>query len=431
MTKELIKITSIYPVELIDDRWPKNREEQQLEATIRNIVQDIKVEGDSALLRYTSKFDGVDIKSSDLRVDKEEIDDAYAKVNRRQVDALKESIERLRIISESILERLNFGIGFKGLRVDVRTSPIPSVGCYIPGGTADYPSSVLMCAVPAMVAGVERVVICTPPNPDRGVNPLTLVASDLCGIEEIYRIGGAQAIAAMVYGTESIPQVMKVVGPGNKYVTMAKRIVTKDIPIDMPAGPSEIVILADGTANPRLIALDLISQAEHDSDSKAVLVTNSWDIGRQVISFIEKICMLTSRTEYIQQALAKNGLVYVYESLDDGIKFINQYAPEHLTIISDAAAQIRRRITSAGLVLIGPHSPVAASDYMLGVNHVLPTSGYAKVYSSLSVLNFITIINEVKCTRTGLSLAEPYATLLAEIEGLSNHTNAIRGRWGE
>lgn len=424
-------MTTIYPADVIESRWPNKRDEDSLESRVRDILQDIVLNGDAALLQYTSRFDGIEIQLRDLQVDQSEIDDAYAKVTRTQVDALKESIERLRVISESILERLNFGVAFKALRVDVRTSSIPSVGCYIPGGTADYPSSVLMCAVPALVAGVKRIVICTPPNEDGSINPLTLVASDLCGVEEIYRVGGAQAIAALAYGTKTILPVTKIVGPGNKYVTMAKRLVSKDIPIDMPAGPSELVILADSSANPMLLALDLLSQAEHDVDAKVVLVTNSKRLAKQVVAILEELYGQINRRNFIEQALAKNGLIYVYESLEDGIRFINQFAPEHLMIISEAASQIKRRITSCGLVLIGSNSPVAASDYMLGVNHVLPTNGYAKVFSGLSVLDFVTVINEVKCTKTGLALAEPYATLLAEIEGLTNHASAIRGRWGE
>ncbi|MFW9920212.1 MAG: histidinol dehydrogenase [Candidatus Thorarchaeota archaeon] len=431
MVNSTIRMTTIYPADVIESRWPNKRDEDSLESRVRDILQDIVLNGDAALLQYTSRFDGIEIQLRDLQVDQSEIDDAYAKVTRTQVDALKESIERLRVISESILERLNFGVAFKALRVDVRTSSIPSVGCYIPGGTADYPSSVLMCAVPALVAGVKRIVICTPPNEDGSINPLTLVASDLCGVEEIYRVGGAQAIAALAYGTKTILPVTKIVGPGNKYVTMAKRLVSKDIPIDMPAGPSELVILADSSANPMLLALDLLSQAEHDVDAKVVLVTNSKRLAKQVVAILEELYGQINRRNFIEQALAKNGLIYVYESLEDGIRFINQFAPEHLMIISEAASQIKRRITSCGLVLIGSNSPVAASDYMLGVNHVLPTNGYAKVFSGLSVLDFVTVINEVKCTKTGLALAEPYATLLAEIEGLTNHASAIRGRWGE
>lgn len=431
MSDRILKIVDRLPKDILVTRWPNPESKDEIQRVVDLIVQSVRKQGDEALIRFTSKFDGVKLDAENIRVDQSEIDDAYPKVTKNQVEALKESIDRLKVISESLLERLAFGVSFKGLRVDVRTSPISAVGCYVPGGTAKYPSSVLMCAVPAMVAGVERTVVCTPPNEKAKINPLTLVACDLCGVEEIYRIGGAQAIAAMAYGTESITPVMKIVGPGNKYVTMAKRLVSRDVPIDVPAGPSELVILADGTANPRFVALDLISQAEHDIDAKVILVTGNRKLAEEVASIIEDLCAQVSRKEYVKRSLEENGLIFVYDSLDDGIAFINQYAPEHLTIISDCASKIRRRITSAGLVLIGQSSPVAASDYMLGVNHVLPTGGYSKAYSGLSVLDFVKVINEVSCTRSGLALAGPSAALLAEFEGLSNHATAIQGRLTE
>ncbi len=428
MSRLRIAKVNEFPEGLLKERWPETSKTEADEDYVMGIIDDVKDSGDSALLKFTKEFDKAILDPSMIPVDESEVDEAYAYVTREQVNALKESITRLKLLSQSILERMSFEVAFKGLSINIRTSPIGSVGCYVPGGAAKYPSSVLMCVVPATVAGVKRIVVTTPPNQDGSINPLTLVACDLTGVSEIYRVGGAHAIAALAYGTETIEPVVKIVGPGNRYVTTAKRLVTKDIPIDMPAGPSELVIIADSTSNPRTIALDLISQAEHDSDAKIVLVTGSKSVAEDVHSELEELLKSSDRQEIIEECLNRNGLIFLYDSLEEGIRFVNAYAPEHLMIISEYAPLIRKRIRSAGLVLIGSNSPVAASDYMLGVNHVLPTNGYAKGYSGLSVLDFVTVINEVECSKKGLSMIEHYATLIAEYEGLSNHARSIRGR---
>ncbi|NWF96965.1 MAG: histidinol dehydrogenase [Candidatus Thorarchaeota archaeon] len=398
-----------------------------VENSVRAIVEMVRQRGDMALLQLSAEYDSCTPSLERLRVDRAAVEDAYSRVSDSQVAALVKAKERIEQVSEALLSRLSFVLKDGGMRIYFRYTPLDEVGCYVPGGEASYPSSLLMCAVPAKTAGVRRVVVCTPPRAaDRLA--LTLVAADLCRVDEVYLTGGAQAIAALAYGTESIRPVQKIVGPGNSYVTAAKRMVSSDTMIDMPAGPSELLVLADDSADPTLIALDMISQAEHSVEAVAVLVTNSMDMAQKVRDALDSMLSDLPREDVVRESLRRNGALYVCETLEECIGLVNDFAPEHLEIVTRDPDAIQTRITSAGLVLLGPYTPVAASDYGLGVNHVLPTSGYGRVFSSLSVLDFVRFFHVVEATNDGLRDVASSVCELAEAEGLRNHARAVRRR---
>ncbi|MEM1531014.1 MAG: histidinol dehydrogenase [Candidatus Bathyarchaeia archaeon] len=412
------------------DRWPSRRGlDPGLLDYVEKIIREVRERGDKALIDLTEKFDGTRLTVERLRVSREEIKDAYSIVGEEQISAIKLARDRVERFERSILERARFEYGDElGVRIRREYRPIRSVGCYVPGGIAAYPSTLIMAAVPARVAGVRRVVVCSPPRRDGSVNPLILVAADICGIEELYRVGGIQAIAALAYGTETIKPVDKIVGPGNRYVLAAKSIISRDVPIDHPAGPSEIMVLADDSANPHYIALDMISQAEHDPNSTSILVTTSRRIAELVL---EKLIHLIERApsgDRIKAALERNGLILVADSMDEAIEFANDFAPEHLEIIAEKPYEISERINSAGLILIGAYTPVSISDYCLGTNHILPTGGFSHVYSSLSALNFIKFVNVAECPKGALMELSGCARTLAKSEGMLNHASAIDGR---
>jgi histidinol dehydrogenase len=285
-----------------------------------------------------------------------------------------------------------------------------------------------MTAVPAKIAGVPRIVVCSPPTTKGTVNPLILVAADICEVNEIYKVGGAQAIAALAYGTETIKPVKKIVGPGNKYVTMAKVLVSKDVAIDMPAGPSEILVLADETANPQLIALDMISQAEHGADSVAGLITTSEKLAEEVVSWLNKMAASTDRGTIVRKALIDYGFVITCKSIEEMVALANDFAPEHVEIITRNPMKVADRITSAGVILIGPYSPVSLSDYGSGTNHVLPTGGFGHAFSGLSVLDFARRVSIVESSREGLLQVKNHVKVLTEAENLPNHYKAIEAR---
>jgi histidinol dehydrogenase len=310
--------------------------------------------------------------------------------------------------------------------------PIESVGCYVPGGKARYPSTLLMCCTPANVAGVKRIVVLTPPQKDGSIDPLTLVAADICGVQEIYKLGGAQGIAALAYGTESIKKVDKIVGPGGIFVTTAKTMVSNRVAIDMVAGPTELLIFSDSKADPRLVALDLISQSEHSDDTICGLVTTS---KRMAMRVREEVIMMirnkdgVQRSGIVARSLKENGFIVLCKRESTAIDFINEFAPEHLELMSVNARSIVNKIRSAGLILIGRHTPSAASDYCLGSNHVLPTLGFAKSRAALSVLDFIKIVSCIELTRGGLRKIESCVREITTAEGLINHYKAVEGRF--
>jgi len=394
---------------------------------VERIINEVRKRGDSALIEFEEKFDGVKLSPDKLRVNREDIEKAYDKVSGKLISAIEFSKSRIEAFQKELLSRIRFVYEEKGLRICSRTSPIRRLGCYIPGGEAAYPSSMVMIATPAKVAGVPEIAVCSPPRSEGEVNPSILVAADICGVNEIYRLGGAQAIAALAYGTQSVRSVDKIVGPGNRYVQAAKMLVSRDLPIDVPAGPSEIAIIADETADPRIIALDMISQSEH-LDAIPILVTTSRKLAENVVRMLERLVESSPNRRVISENLSRNGLVLVCGDLEEAIKVVNEFAPEHLEVMIEDAWKMAERITSAGLILIGKDTPVAASDYCLGTIHVLPTGGFSHVYSGLSVLDFVKHFCIAECSRGKLQEINESIRVLAKIEGLMNHSLAVDGR---
>jgi len=337
--------------------------------------------------------------------------------------------EKVETVEKRTLEQIKIEFEENDIQVRNLPRPIQSVGCYVPGGEAAYPSTLVMTVVPAKVAGVPRVAVCSPPNTKGLINPLILVAADICKANEIYKVGGAQAIAALAYGTASIKPVRKIVGPGNKYVTMAKILVSRDVAIDLPAGPSEILVLADETASPRLVALDMISQAEHGAESVAGLITTSKELAENVLSELRKITSSIKRGDIVSKALSSYGFIIICETVNEMIELTNAFASEHVEIMTHKPREVADKIVSAGLILIGPYSPVSLSDYCSGTNHVLPTGGFGHTFSGLSVLDFVRRVGMVECSREGLLKVKNNVKVLAEAENLPNHYKAIEGRF--
>jgi len=404
------------------------KERTELEAYVKGIIEEVKTKGDVALVKFTRRFDKVSLNPRNLIVSREEISEAYGKVTENQIRAIKSAKERLEKVERNLLERLNAEIKVGEIRIGFCTHPLRRVGCYIPGGKAAYPSTVVMTAVPARVAGVSNIVVCSPPREDGSLNPSTLVAADICEANEIYKIGGAQAVAAMAYGTQTIEPVDKIVGPGNIYVTLAKMIVSKDFPIDFPAGPSELVVLADETAEPRFIALDMCAQAEHGPDSVVGLVTTSRKLLKSTISQLWKIAKSIPRGVIVAEALSKNGFAFICNTIDEMVEFANTFAPEHVEIMLKNPKDVANRIFTAGVILVGPYSPASLSDYYSGTNHVLPTCGFGKVFSSLSVLDFVKRVAIVECSKKGLLEASEVIKIFSEAEMLPGHFKAVEWR---
>ena len=396
---------------------------------VDKIVNDVIRFGDSAVLKYTEKYDKVKINS--LRVEKAELKKAYRKVTANQLNSLKKCKKLLEKNEKILLKRLTGIISSEnGVTIKRALQPIESVGCYVPGGRARYPSTLLMCAVPAMVAGVNRISVVSPPMKDGSIDPVTLVAADICGIDEVYRVGGAQAVAALAYGTKTIKKVDKIVGPGGLFVNIAKFLVSNKIAIDMIAGPTELLIYADSRSNARYVVKDLISQAEHSQDTICGVVTTSEPLVKKLENEINNsLNSSLPRSEIISSSLRKNGFIALCKNEDDAVSFTNELAPEHLEITSENADRIAARINSAGVVLLGKNSPSSASDYCLGSNHVLPTVEFGKSKSSLSVLDFVKLVNHITVTKTGLRSVQKYIKELAFAEGLPNHYFAVEERF--
>ena len=385
---------------------------------VRPIVERVKKEGDKAIIEFTKQFDGVEPKY--LRVPKEEIDRAYDVIDDEIIDALevaKENIERFHSITA--VER-DMKIDFGDCILGKKYTPLDSVGIYIPGGRASYPSTALMAGIPASIAGVDRIVACTPPDENGRVKPLTLVACDLAGIKEIYAVGGAQAIAGMAYGTQTIPKVEKIVGPGNVYVTAAKLLVQKDVAIDMPAGPSEILVIADDSANPEYVALDCVAQLEHDPMALAIVLTTSKALAEDIEAIANRIAD--------ERINLDNLKIAVVESIDEAIEISNRIAPEHLELMFEDAEWSLDKIKHAGSVFVGPFSPVACGDYASGTNHILPTSGYAKVFSGLSVETFMKHVTYQILREEALKRIGDAVIKLAKAEGLPFHALSVERR---
>ena len=401
---------------------------QELENNVKAIINQVKAEGDNALVEFAQKFDKAELNSRGLKVKPGEIKEAYTKTSPDQISALKFMKDKVSAFQKQLLVQTDIKILNDGISVQTVLRPIESVGCYVPGGQAAYPSTLVMTAVPAKVAGVPRVVVCSPSDVKGKVNPLVLVAADICGVNEIYKVGGAQAIAALAYGTKTIKSVRKIVGPGSKYVTAAKVLVSTDVAIDMPAGPSEVLVLADESSDARLIAYDMISQAEHGGDSVAGLITTSETLAKAVEENLTKLVASTERSDKISESLAKYGFIIVCGKIEEMVNLCNQFAPEHLEVLTAKPKELAEKLT-AGLILLGPYSPVALSDYGSGTNHVLPTGGFARSFSGLSVFDFVRRVSIVESTRTGLERVKDSIKIMTEAENLPNHSKAIQARF--
>lgn len=395
---------------------------------VRGIVEDVQKRGDESLLEANREFkEGV--TKADLKVTPEEIERAYRDIDRAVVDSLKVAARNITRFHQAQVERQMWSVEVAdGILAGRMTRPMERVGCYIPGGRAAYPSTVLMTTIPALVAGVREVALTTPPGKDMVAHPATLVAADVAGCREIYKAGGPWGIAALAYGTETVPRVDKIVGPGNKYVTAAKMIVYGKVDIDSPAGPSEALILADETADPALIALDFLSQIEHDPDSAAVLVTPSRKLAEAVCREIQREFSSLPRKEIFESSLAKSQVI-IAADMAQAIEFSNEYAPEHLQILTRDPFELLPRINHAGSVFLGPYAPVPVGDYASGTNHVLPTAQCARMFSGLSVDDFIKKPTFQYLSRKGLESLKDVVVTLAEAEGLPNHARAVLARF--
>lgn len=392
---------------------------------VRKIIVDVRENGDEALLRYTEKFDNVRLIRSKLKVSKRKIKEAYKKLERSQINALqKAAVNIARFHKKQIRDIWSLEMA-KGVTIGQVTRPLSSIGVYTPGGKAPYPSSVLMCTIPAKVVGIKKIVVCSPPEENGNINPALLVAADMAGATEIYRVGGAQAIAAMAYGTETVPKVNKIVGPGNVFVTAAKLEVSKDVAIDIPAGPSEVLIIADGNANASFIASDLLAQAEHDPQALAILLTTSKDLASAVKEEVHRQMESFSRIETVKSSIQTGGLIVIVKNIREAVYYANLLAPEHLQIQTKNPRRVFDKIQNAGTVFLGNYSPVAFGDYSSGLNHVLPTGGYAKIYSGLSARDFIKTINFLQCSRRGYLNLKGTTVTLAKMEGFDGHAKSV------
>ena len=397
---------------------------------VRGIVWDVRDHGEQVFLDYYKGHYKPDLRPEDLVVGKEEIEEAYRSIDSKVIDALRAAAENIIRFHEAQMEREMWVIDVAdGILAGRMTTPLQCVGAYIPGGRAAYPSSVLMTILPAKVAGVKNIIACSPPDESMAVNPSILAASDIAGPVKIFKVGGPWAIASMAYGTDSIPKVDKIVGPGNKYVTAAKMMVFGEVNIDSPAGPSEGMVLADHTGNADFIAADLLSQVEHDPDSAAVLVTTSDELALRVSNTIDKAMPQLPRKEIVSSSLDRYSHILIASTIDQAIDFINDYAPEHLEIMTEDPFTTLKRIKNAGSIFMGPFSPIPVGDYASGTNHVLPTGQKARMFSGLSVDDFLKKPTFQYLSKTGLSLLKDTVVALAEAEGLPLHAKAVLERF--
>lgn len=396
---------------------------------VNAIIEDVKKNKDAALFSYTERFDGVKLDASTIRVTKEEIEEAYHEVDPKLLEVIKKALVNIRSYHEKQRRYSWFDSKPDGTLLGQKIGPIASCGVYVPGGKAVYPSSVLMNVAPAKVAGVERIVMTTPPGKDGKVSPNTLVAACEAGVDEIYKVGGAQAIAALAFGTESVPKVDKIVGPGNIYVALAKKAVYGYVSIDSIAGPSEILVLADETANPRYVAADLLSQAEHDEMASAILVTTSKELADKVQVEIEGFVQKLSRKAILEKSLENYGYILIAENLDEAIAAANEIASEHLEIVTKDPFQVMTKIRNAGAIFIGENSSEPLGDYFAGPNHILPTNGTAKFFSPLSVDDFMKKSSIVYYSREALEAVHEDIETFAKAERLTAHANSIAVRF--
>jgi|TARA_B110000196_G_scaffold320273_1_gene341553 histidinol dehydrogenase len=416
----LIKILQVRNVDsFVESRRQKTSDKDR--KIVQSILDDVRKNGDAAVKKYEQKFNGR--KTTLLRVSEKEIKEA--KITKAQFGALRLSALRLsktqRILKKRLFDSVSKLAGISFI-------PVSSVGCYVPGGQARYPSSAIMSIWTASLAGVKRIVAVSPPGSDGKIDPMTITVAKICGATEIYKVGGAQAIGALAYGTKSIPKVDKIVGPGGKFVSIAKSIVSEETSIDMIAGPTELGIIADATADPELVALDLISQAEHSNDTMCFVITTSKTMAKQIQKSLEKLIPDVERSAIVKQSISKNGFVAICKNQNEVIDLANKIAPEHMELMVKNAKILSKRITGPGLVLIGNNTPSSASDYLLGTNHILPTNGFGRTRGGLSVLDFLKLQTVVVTKKSDLSEISDELKLLTDAEGLPNHYKAVERR---
>lgn len=425
LTKESIR-------DLLNDllkRSPNNYTE--FEDIVDDIVQNVKTRGDEALFEYTLKLDKFSLSKENIQVTRQEIEEAYSQLDETLIAVIHKAAENIRDFHKKQLENSWFDARPDGSILGMKLTPLENVGVYVPGGKAAYPSSVLMNIVPAKVAGVDRIIMLTPPGADGKVNPGTLVAADIAGADLIFKAGGAQAIAAMAFGTESIPKTDKVVGPGNIYVALAKKAVYGHVSIDSIAGPSEILILADETANPKYVAADLLSQAEHDELASAILITTSKELARKVSTQVDIYTEQLKRRDIIRASLDNYGYIMIAGNMEDAIDAANQIASEHLEIMTRNPYDVMTRIRNAGAIFLGEYSSEPLGDYFAGPNHILPTNGTSRFFSPLNVNDFIKRSSVISYSREALQKVHRDVELFALSEGFSAHANSIRIRFEE
>jgi histidinol dehydrogenase len=409
----------------LTDLLDRMGEIQDVVPVVSNILKDVKNQGDAAIRQYTKQFDNVEIDV--IEVDPESINESFLQVDPEIIEHLEYAASNIKTFHKAQLgDSQWFMETAPGITLGQKTTPLAAVGAYVPGGRAAYPSTALMTVIPAKVAGVKNVIVCTPPGPE-GINPLTLAAAHIADADHIYQVGGVQAIGAMAYGTETVPAVDKIVGPGNVYVTAAKMLVRDRCEIDFPAGPSEVLIIADDTAEPEFIAIDMIAQAEHDPNAVSVLLTTSEDLAKRVRDILSGMIKTASRKDIINKSL-DNAAILVADSLQDCIDFSNRFAPEHLEIMTNDDSGVLDEITNAGSIFVGKYTPVSAGDYASGTNHVLPTAGYGRIYSGLNVDHFVKKSTIQQISKEGLEGLANTIISLAEAEGLDAHAEAVKKR---
>ncbi len=404
---------------------------QQYEEQVSRIIEEVRANGDEALFAFTKQFDGADLDSNTVKVTREEINEAYDLTDDALLQVMKKSLHNIKVYHEKQKQYSWFDSRPDGVMLGQKVTPLARVGVYVPGGKAAYPSSVLMNVLPAKVAGVEKIVMTTPCSRDGKVNPATLAAADLAGVDEIYKAGGAQAVAALAFGTENIPKVDKIVGPGNIYVALAKKAVFGYVSIDSIAGPSEILVLADETANPRFAAADLLSQAEHDELASAILITDSEALAEQVSREVDRFTAALSRKEIIEKSLENYGYILVAENMEEAIETANEIASEHLEILTANPFETMMKVKNAGAIFLGEYASEPLGDYFAGPNHVLPTNGTAKFFSPLSVDDFIKKSSIISYSKEALEPVYQDIVQFAVSERLTAHANSIKVRFEE
>lgn len=426
----IVKLTDETKNNILEDLLKRSPNSYgKFEAAVNDILLNVRTNKDEALFKYTKDFDKADINASNIVVTKDEIEEAYTKVDPALVDVIRKSLKNIKEYHEKQKQYSWFDSKPDGTILGQKVTPLARAGVYVPGGKAAYPSSVLMNVVPAKVAGVEQIIMCTPPDHEGKVYPTTLVAANEAGVDVVYKAGGAQAIAAMAYGTESIPKVDKICGPGNIYVALAKKAVFGYVSIDSVAGPSEILVIADETANPRYVAADLLSQAEHDEMASAILITTSSELANKVSAEIDGFLKELSRSEIISKSLDNYGYILLVDDINEAVSVANDIASEHLEIATKDPFNVMTKIKNAGAIFLGEYSSEPLGDYFAGPNHVLPTNGTAKFFSALSVDDFIKKSSIISYSREALEAIHNDIENFASAEHLTAHANSIKVRF--